>query len=69
MTKRERKPRKTGMFPITVRLPDDLIEAINQATVADGRPSASDLVRVILHNYLKTHGYYRRDKPEPESPE
>lgn len=41
------------MIPITVRLPDDLIEALNRATQYDGRPSASDMVRYILREYLR----------------
>lgn len=54
------KPQTTSsneMRPITIRLPPDIIEAINDATIDDGRPSASDMVRTILYRYLKANGY------------
>lgn len=52
----ERK-RYAPMQPVTLRLPADLIDALNQATLDYGRPSASDMARFILRRYLIEHGY------------
>jgi metal-responsive CopG/Arc/MetJ family transcriptional regulator len=43
------------MRTVTLRLPVDLLEALNKATAAAGRPSASDMMRVILRHYLITN--------------
>lgn len=43
--------------PVTIRLPSDLIRALNKATIDDGRLSASEMVRTILYRYLEEKGY------------
>lgn len=58
------------MRPITIRLPQDMIDAIDQATEDEGHPSASDLVRVILRHYLRHNHFYptmsTRTLPQPD---
>lgn len=41
-----------NMRVVTCAMPDDLIEALNEATVRMGRRSCSDMIRVILRKYL-----------------
>lgn len=43
--------------PVTIRLPKDLISALNRATIDAGRLSASEMVRTILYQYLEEKGY------------
>lgn len=42
------------MRSVNVLMPEDLITALNEATLASGRTSCSDMVRVILRDYLIT---------------
>lgn len=49
--------------PVTVRIPEDLRIALSRAAVDDGRPSASDMIRVILYDYLRKHRYLVEERP------
>lgn len=43
------------MRSVTVLMPEDLIQALNKATINTGRTSCSDMIRVILRDYLIEH--------------
>lgn len=45
-----------------IRLPDDTIEALNAATIANGRPSASEMARIILAKWLRHQALVKRKR-------
>jgi len=59
VTRKKRGRPATGQDPVrTVRLPDDIIEAVDEAASREDPPlSRSEMIRRILSEWLRKKGY------------
>lgn len=45
------------MRPVTIRMPPEMIEALNRMMEADGRVSAADMARALIYDAMRRLGY------------